>query len=97
MNDIDLAISNLICKHKTALTELENLQQSLASVQQTETAEVNNLTFTRQSFGVFEQFYAKAVTGGKDSFLYNDVLILTSYAKYIIEFLNIKFNKETAK
>ena len=92
MNDVDLAISNLICKHKETLTSLEQLQQNLSSVQQTETAEVNNLSFTRQTYGVFKGMYAKAVAEERDSFSYNDMLVLTAYAKYVVEFLDMKFN-----
>lgn len=48
------------------------------------------ITFTREKVNKFKRAYNKAVKEKKESFIFNDREVLTSYAKYMIEYLNTR-------
>lgn len=54
------------------------------------------INFDRQKLKELKNLYNKAVKGNKESFTYNGDEYLTSYAKYVIEYLETRFN-ETKK
>lgn len=49
------------------------------------------INFDRQKLKELKNLYNKAVKDNKESFTYNGDEYLTSYAKYVIEYLETKF------
>jgi len=49
------------------------------------------INFDRQKLKELKTLYNKAVKGGKESFMYKGDEYLTSYAKYVIEYLDSQF------
>lgn len=55
---------------------------------------VNTIEFkTKASFQAFRRVYNKAVKDNKSEFMYSGYEFLTSYAKYVIEYVEPKFKK----
>jgi hypothetical protein len=52
---------------------------------------MENIIFDINKFKRFRKFYNKAVIENRDTFLFEEKEILTTYAKYMIEYLNKKF------
>ena len=53
---------------------------------------MKQIEFDEKTFKGLKKCYAKAVEKGKETFIYKGEW-LTSYAKYVIEFLETKFKK----
>lgn len=51
------------------------------------------INFDRQKLRELKTLYNKAVKENKESFMYNGDEYLTSYAKYVIEYLETRFNE----
>lgn len=49
------------------------------------------INFTEQKFKKLKLQYEKAVTENKEQFYFDGNLLLTSYAKYLVEYLTTKF------
>lgn len=47
------------------------------------------LNLTQKGYRDFKRLYTQAVNSGKEEFKYKGQTVLTSYAKYVIELLNI--------
>lgn len=45
---------------------------------------------TKNEFQQFKKLYNKAIKENKDQFIFKNQIVLTSYAKYMIEYVNIK-------
>ena len=52
------------------------------------------INFDRQKLKELKTLYNKAVKESKESFTYNGDEYLTSYAKYMIEYLDSQFNNK---
>lgn len=55
------------------------------------------ITFTREIFARFKQEYKKADGLKQTQFTFDGHLLVTGYAKYLIEHLESKFNVTTTK
>ena len=51
------------------------------------------MTFTKQIYMDFKLEYMKSVRGRKEQFTFAGHEFLTSYAKYLLEYLSSKFEK----
>ena len=49
------------------------------------------MDFDTEKLEELRSAYLKAVEDGKSSFVFNDVDMFTSYAKYLVEYLDSKF------
>lgn len=54
---------------------------------------MTNVTFDEEKLRRLKKAYDEAVKNQKDSFFFDGQEYLTSYAKYLIEFLTTKFKK----
>ena len=51
------------------------------------------MEFTKLKYIKLKGAYRNAVRNGKDQFVFEGQAILTSYAKYLIQYLEMKFGK----
>lgn len=51
----------------------------------------NTISFDRESYKNFKKEYNSAVENNQEMFVFEDYEYLTSYAKYVIEYLKTKF------
>jgi len=51
------------------------------------TIKINNLSFTKDKLKSLKESYNKATSEKKDTFIFEGSILLTSYAKYMIEYL----------
>lgn len=49
--------------------------------------------FNDRKYRILKRSYSKAHNAGKESFKFEDTELLTSYAKYLIEYLAHRFEK----
>jgi hypothetical protein len=54
---------------------------------------MNTITFDRPMLDSLKLEYSKAVNNGRESFTFQGNKLLTSYAKYLIQYLEIKLKK----
>lgn len=52
-----------------------------------------NLDFDKEMIIELKNEYNKAVEEGREQFPFMDTILITSYAKYLIEYLESKFDK----
>ena len=56
---------------------------------------VNGQTFlTIEDYEPLKLLYVEAVHNNKESFTYNEKEILVNYAKYVLEYMEIRLNKK---
>lgn len=55
------------------------------------------IEFDRPKYNRLQISYKQAVVDGKDVFLFEGHELVTSYAKYLLEYLKLKFNESTDK
>ena len=53
----------------------------------------NAIEFDREQYLSLKKAYVKAVNEGREQFVFEKHLLLTSYAKYLLEFLAFRFEK----
>lgn len=53
-----------------------------------------HINFTKGTFSRFKKEYKKAVEEKKDTFIFDGNEFLVAYAKYVIEYLEMKFGKQ---
>ena len=53
---------------------------------------MTTITFDYETFKNFKKEYTQAVKNNQEIFIFQGHELLTSYAKYIIEYLNFKLN-----
>ena len=54
---------------------------------------MNTITFNKSTLDSLKLEYSKAVNNKKESFTFQGQTLLTSYAKYLIQFVEIKLKK----
>lgn len=54
----------------------------------------NAIDLDREQYLSLKKKYAKAVGEGREQFTFEGRILLTSYAKYLLEFLTFRFEKE---
>lgn len=52
----------------------------------------NNMEFTKAMFDKFVKMYKEAVSKGEWQFIFMDSVFVTAYAKYLIEYLEPRFD-----
>jgi hypothetical protein len=52
----------------------------------------NEISFNPTNFKELKRLYFQAVKEGKESFMFEGHEVLTSYAKYLIEYLSSRFD-----
>ena len=55
---------------------------------------MQNITFSQEKLKQLKDAYAVAVTEGRDKFTFEGHELLTSYAKYLIEYLTLKLENK---
>lgn len=56
---------------------------------------MKGLTMSAEKYGKLKKKYEESVEKNKDIFMFEGNEILTSYAKYLLEFLKSKFDENT--
>jgi len=54
-----------------------------------------SLNWTKNKLNEFEEIYKKALKDNNVDFMFEDHKFLTAYAKYLIEYLEDRFKKDT--
>jgi len=52
------------------------------------------VNFNREKLGQFKKIYLAAVEDKKETFIFDGEEYLTGYAKYVVEYLEMKFKKK---
>ncbi len=52
-----------------------------------------SVEFTKQSFSQFKRVYRRTIKAKRQSFMFENKKFLTDYAKYVVQYLEPKFNK----
>lgn len=55
------------------------------------------MEWTKDQYLDLKRQYESAVSDGQEQFVFQDVELLTKFAKYLLEFLDNKFNKPITK
>jgi hypothetical protein len=57
---------------------------------------MTTITWTREKRDKFRQLYNKAANRGEDSFVFERHVIVTGYAKYLLQYLDTKFEPDVS-